>query len=378
MKRTKTVRLLCLVLGLAAAFVFHPASARAEEPVALKFSRAELEVKWEARIRSLLDQGKLPKIDMETSIQQKQVAAYIPDAFETMDELGIALFAFDGLQRPKDGSRGYRWSHYIRDLVNRYPDRFVPTANSGTNPNWLKKKGGAKKHFIDQMKKHVRAGIYAHMGELDFLHYMSKRQCKEDRTDRNSDIPLNGENGHRLFRLSAETGVPFVVHLEPEDHALDALEEMLAAYPKAKVIVAHFALLRHPEIQKRFTPEYVRKLLATYPNLYYDLLNTPPNNKYECAGPRNDGVLVGDTVLWEGGEGSQTDTVRAEWRAILTDFSDRFVFATDYVGGAPPLPRFLRKKVAHFNRIVRDLPEEAKHDFAYKNAWKLLTGKDWQ
>jgi predicted TIM-barrel fold metal-dependent hydrolase len=358
-------------------FLSFIATAHAADPIDLKYSRAELEAQWRARIQSLLDQGKLPKIDMETSIRQEQVADYIPDAFETMDELGIALFAFDGYQRPKDGSRGYRWSYYIRDLVIRYPDRFVPTANSGTNPNWLREKGGAKKHFIDQMEKHVRAGIYAHMGELDFRHYMSKRQCRDGRTERDSDIPLNGENGHRVFKLSAETGVPFVIHLEPDDHALDALEEMLAAYPKAKVIVAHFGLLRHPEIQKRFTPEYVRKLLSTYPNLYYDLANTYPNNKYKCAGPSNDGVLVGDTVLWEGGEGSQTDTVKAEWRAILTDFSDRFVFATDYVGRPPPLPRFLHKRDTDFNRVVRDLPDSAKHNIAYKNAWKLLTGKEW-
>ena len=57
--------------------------------------------------------------------------------------------------------------------------------------------------------------------------------CKENRTDRETDIPLDGEQGRRLFELSAETGVAFVIHHEPEDHALNALEKMLAAYPKA-------------------------------------------------------------------------------------------------------------------------------------------------
>jgi len=75
----------CLLGGLVTPVI-------AAEPIDLKFSRAELEAHWRTRIESLLDQGKLPKIDMETSIKQKQVADYIPDVFETMDELGIALF----------------------------------------------------------------------------------------------------------------------------------------------------------------------------------------------------------------------------------------------------------------------------------------------
>jgi len=296
-----------------------------------------------------------------------------------MDELGIALFAADGYQAPKDGkTKGYRWGYYVRDLVNRHPDRFIPTANGGTNPNWTGQKGGKKKHYIDQLEKHVRAGVYVHMGELEFRHYMSSSQCNRARTDRDVDIALNSENGHRVFKLAAETGVPFVIHLEPEDAQLAQLHEMLTAYPKAKVMVAHFGQIRHPEAQQNFTPDTMRKLLSSYPNLYYDLATGRPNRKYKCTGTSHADVLEGDTVLWQGRDGAQSDVLRPEWRAILTEFSGRFVFATDYGGGRPALKSFLRDKVDNFNRIVRDLPTEAKHNMAYKNAWKLLTGKAWE
>ncbi len=363
------------VLALLAQFT--AAAVWAAEPTQLKYSRAELETHWRGRIQAQLDQGKLPKIDMETSIKEDQAADDIPSIFETMDRLGIALSAFDGYQRPKDDSAGYRWSSYIIDLVNRYPDRIVPTANGGTNPNWLKQKGGNATDFIDQMEKFVRAGVYVHMGEFDFRHYQSSTQCQKGDRERDVAIPLDGENGRRVFKLSEETGVPFVIHLEPEDAPLQQLETMLKTHPKAKVIVAHFGQVRHPEIQKRFTPETVRHLLSSYPNLYYDLATGQPNRKYKCAGPSNSATLIGDTALWDGGEGSQTDTVKPAWRAILNDFSDRFVFATDYGGGRPRLPRFLDDKAANFDRIVRDLPDAAKHNIAYKNAWKLLTGKSW-
>ncbi|MHA1598981.1 MAG: amidohydrolase family protein, partial [Alphaproteobacteria bacterium] len=269
------------------------------------------------------------------------------------------------------------WSDYIIELVNAYPDTFIPTANGGTNPNWLKERGGNASDFIDQMEVEIRSGKYFNMGEFDFRHYMSGSQCKKGRTERDSDIPLNGKNGHRVFKLSVETGVPFIIHLEAEDAALDALEEMLKAYPKAKVVVAHFGQIRHPEKQTRFTPKYVRRLFETYANLSFDLATGQPNRKYKCSGPGNNRVLKGDTVLWEGTPGNQKNKVQADYLSLMEDFSDRFVFATDYGGGRPPLAKHFRKKSANFNLITRDLSDDARHNMGYRNAWKLLTREAW-
>lgn len=347
------------------------------QAASLDFTKEELESRWAARIQMLLDEGKLPLIDMETSLRKEHIEDYFPKALSKFDEYGIAMMSADGYQRPKDGSKGYRWSDYIIELVNEYPDYFIPTANGGTNKNWLKQKGGKSKHFIDQMEEEINSGKYYSMGEFDFRHYMSSHQCKAGKHNRDNDIPLDGKNGHRVFQLSSDTGVPFVIHLEPEDHALASLEKMLKNYPKAKVIVAHFGQIRHPEKQRRFTPEYARHLLSTYPNLYYDLANGHPNRKYKCAGPSNREVLIGDTVIWEGDHGNQRKKLKPEYKQILADFSHRFVFASDYGSGRPPLELMLEKKSKNFHLIVRDLPDAAKHDIAYKNAWYLLTGRIW-
>ena len=50
---------------------------------------------------------------------------------------------------------------------------------------------------------------------------------------------------------------------------------------------------------------------------------------------------------------------------------------TDYGGGRPPLPRFLRDRLKNLRLIMRDLPDTAKRDIGYRNAWKLLTGNPW-
>jgi len=352
------------------------ASGVTAEPVDVKYSRSDLQAKWKQRVQSVLDNGKIALIDLESSLKRKDAEQYLEAALTIMDDLGVALIAFDGYQAPKtqdhQKNAGYRWGYDIHDVVNVHPDRFILGSNGGTNENWLNQKGGAPKHFIDQTEVQVRSGDYPIMGEFDFRHYLSGHQCKSGHTNRDSDIPLNGENGHRLFKLSQETGVAFVIHLEPEDAPLAALEEMLRTYPKANVIVAHFGQIRYPGKESRFGPKLVRRLLSTYPNLYYDISTGRPGRMYSCNGN------VIDTVIWQDtGPRSQKETLKPAYQDILTRFSDRFVVGTDYGGGRAPLPTYLKKRIKNIRLILRDLPDQAKHNIAYRNAWKLLTGKAW-
>jgi len=323
------------------------APAGAEEPVALRYDQDALEQKWRGRIQSLLDKGVIALVDLESSIGRRDGERYIEDSLEAMDELGIALIAFDAKQADKGEKKqkGYRWSYYSQELVNAHPERFVPTSNGGANMNWTQQKDS----YIDQLEEQVRGGEYRMIGEIEFRHYMSNQQCKQGRTDRDVDIPLNGGNGQRIFALSQDSGIPFSIHLEPEDEPLAALEEMLREYPKANVIVAHFGQIRHPDKESQFGPELVRRLLSSYPNLYWDISTGEPGRRYKC----ND---VLDTVIWKDGGFGQKDELKGEYKAILTEFSDRFVVGFDYGGGRDPLPMFLKDRAKNARLILRDLP----------------------
>lgn len=365
-----------LIRGLILGLILGPISALAP-PAAAEDNRAyrappALEAKWRTRIQSFLDRGILPLIDLETSLPRKRGERYLAATLPVMDELGLALMATEGKQAKKradspQGYKGYRWSGYVRELAAAHPDRFVAANDGGSNKNWTT----GKDSFIAQTEDHVRAGRYAIMGEFEFRHYMSQSQCKSGKTHRDVSLPVNGANGRRLFRLSSETGIAFVIHLDPEDAPLAELEEMLKAYPGATVINAHFGQLRHPEKQRKLGPALVRRLLTTYPNLYYDISTGYPGRRYRC----NDWIL--DTVLWQSTDGGQSDRLKPEYKAILTEFSSRFVAATDYGGGRAPWPRFLRRRVENLRRILGNLPQAARHDIAYRNAWSLLTGKTW-
>lgn len=350
-----------------------PSPARAEDPVELAFARPEIEEKWRGRIQSFLDRSVIPIVDFLSFLPRKNGDAVVQWTNSVMDEEGVALICLGGYQAvTKEGIRGYRWGYFIHEVVNHHPDRYVLSTNKGGNRNWWKEKGGKPRHFIDQLEQHVRGGDYPFISQVEFRHYMSNNQCKRGRLDRDIDIPINGNNGHRLFQLSAETGVPFSIHLEPEDMPIDALEEMLAKYPKARVIWTHFGQIRHPEKEKRFGPKLVERLLNTYPNLYFDISTGEPNRRYQCR----DRVL--DTVFWEDGLLGQKNVLKPAFRALFSNYSDRFVAGLDYGPPNRQSTDFFRRRVNNIRLIIRDLPNEAKHNIGYRNAWYLLTGHTWE
>jgi len=206
---------------------------------------------------------------------------------------------------------------------------------------------------------------------------MSDLQCKVGRKDRDHHVPIDSENGHRLFQLSQKTGLPAVIHFEMEDALIDSLESMLKEYPNARIIIAHFGQIRYPDLQKRFGSELVRYLLNIYSNLYFDLSTGEPGRRYSCTNKL-------DTVIWDDGLfGSQKGSLKPEYISIFTEFSDRFVVGLDYGGGnirksSKPNSGKLSRIVKNIRKIMKDLPNEAKHNIAYQNAWRLLTGKEWK
>jgi predicted TIM-barrel fold metal-dependent hydrolase len=347
----------------------------AEEPIRLKYSRSEIEDKWRDRIQSFLNKGVIPLIDFLSFLPRKGSAPVINWTKEEMDKEGVALISFAGYWAPEEpGSEDHHWDYFIHRVVNADPDRFILTTNKGSNKNWWKQKSGSPEDFIDQLEQQVRRGEYPFIGQIEFRHYISNAQRRADKAARDIDIPLNGPTGHRVFKLSADTGVPFSIHLEPENAPLDALEQMLRAYPKAKVIISHFGQIRHPDRQQRFGPKLVERLLITYPNLYFDLSTGEPGRVYRSGNQR-----VLDTVIWEDdNQGGQRAMLKSEYKAILSQFSNRFVTGFDYGPSNRQSAGYLKLRIANIRLILRDLPDAAKHDIGYRNAWFLLTNRAWQ
>lgn len=369
--RTTLAVLMLFLLGCSSAPEREPIPHRAwqAQPTGIQYSRPQLISLWQRRIQGMLDRQQLPLIDMESSIQREQLQDYLDESLPVMDELGVALIAFDGYQAKKTSHspRGYRPSYYTNQLVNAYPERFIPTTNGGTNKNWLQEKDS----FVTYLQEAAHSRQYRVLGEVEFRHYMSYQQCQQQRYDRDVDISLLSDNGRAVFALSEATGLPVLIHLEPEDRPRAELETILQDYPHARVVVAHFGQIRHPEREQGFTPDWVRHMLSSYPNLYWDLSVGGPGRRYPC----NHDVL--DTVIWKHTLGGQSRELEPKWQAILSEFSGHFVAGTDYGGGRRPLPEYLPGRVANLRLILSQLPTQARHDIGYRNAWRLLTGQAW-
>lgn len=329
----------------------------------LKWSQPELHKFWRSRIDSFLNKGVIPIIDMESTLGESQSRQLSdPAVINKMDELGIALIAFDDNKMGKILSgNSYQWSNHMMQYVNKHPDRFIPTTNAGTSG-----------FLLDKLEQEVKTGKYSLIGEFEFRHYVSSEECREGKFNREASVPINSELGHRLFKISSDTGLAFLIHNEPEDAGIEAFSEMLAKYPKAKVIQAHFGQIRYPNRETKFNADLARNLLEKYPNLYFDISVGKPGRRYKCQGQD-----VIDTVIWQTTPSGQTDTLKPEYLKLFNDYSDRFVSGFDYGGGRPPIIQFWGGRVNNIHLIIRDLSEEARHNISYKNAWKILTNSDY-
>lgn len=304
---------------------------------------------WRRRIQRILDRQRLPLIDIEaTYVAGRTNIAYL---IERMDALDVAQIAF----APANTAN----SQSALDLHRDYPEYFIPTSNSGEFPRWW----NDPQAFLSGVRKELQSGRYFLMGEHEFRHYPSPEQVAAGQTFRDITIALDGPAGHALFQLSEETGLAFQLHYEIEDRLLPVLESMLARYPKARLIWCHAGMVRYGQRAMGYSPDYVRALIERYPGLYWDLAVPAPEHVYQPSGER-------DSTLFREGR------LDPRWQALLEQHADRFLAASDY---RPPVEQEYTRNIQRLRSLILDaLSERSRHQIAYGNAWRLVTGEPWR
>jgi predicted TIM-barrel fold metal-dependent hydrolase len=296
------------------------------------FDLAVLKRNWKQRIETMRAAGITPLIDIESNPSEDMD---IQSFARQMDKEGVALIAFSGLPQ------GRGWSDAARHAVAADPWRYIPTGDGGIPPEWRK----------DPMR-------FARTSR----DYPSPDQIRRGRTDRDEHLPLDSPSGHLLFQFSAESGLPFQIHQEIEDQYLPVLEKMLKQYPKAKVIWCHLSQMRYQARNTIYGPDYVRKLIEQYPNLYFDLFVGPPGNPYPLSNEE-------PGKYWD----PATGRLKPEWAKLIADHPWRFMVALDL--NPFIMPSFSRK-VAIQRTVLESLPPSVREIVAYKAAWKLMFNED--
>jgi predicted TIM-barrel fold metal-dependent hydrolase len=306
---------------------------------------------WEKRIQGIIKKGKLPIIDTEATYGKK---INIREFIEMMDEHDVALVAFaPKFTNPEKGS-----SDSLR-LFEEYPEYFVPTTTDGTTKYWFDQSGP----YIEKIEREVKSGKYYFMGEHELRHYMSPRQYKQGKTWRDISIPPDSPWVHEIFRISAESGLTFQIHHDPEDGLLKPLEKMLEKYPGAKVIWCHLGQIRYPARQTIYSPDYVDRLLTKYQNLYFDIAVALPGKEYPGSGFQHNTLQNADGTLVN------------QWKAVLEKHSSRFTVGSDI---APDRwDTHFPAKIEQAREILSQLSSRTAERIAYQNAWYLITGTPW-
>lgn len=319
------------------------------------FDMAALKEGYRRRLKAIRDSGKLPIIDIESSYNPLNFDP--ADFVAALDRNGIAQMALSVDVPGKMYEAGERWGHQAHDLVAAYPDRFIPVGNGGNHPAWTRH----AETFLDDNERWILEHRYPLMGEFEFRHYPSPRQVERAEWHRDVDIPLDGPAGQRLFAFAERTGIPFQLHYEVEDRLLPVLEAMLARYPGAKVIWCHLAQVRYAERAGRYSPAYVRDLLARQPNLYIDTAFGGPSSFYKPSGQRH-------ARVWD-----SSGHVGAAWRELIADHPYRFLAALDIGGDRTGRVDEWAEKHREF---LGELPQPSREIVAHRSAWKLLFGEE--
>lgn len=317
---------------------------------------ARLKAGYAVRMKKILAAGELPYIDIESSCNSTRVD--IDAIAAAMDKLNIGLMALSADIGKGQFEKGVRYDDLSERLLAGYPDRFIPVGNGGQPPALTE----TPEQFLDAQEAATRSAQLMLFGEFEFRHYPSPRQVKRGELDRDVSVPIDGPVGHRVFSLSARTGLPFQIHYEVEDDLLAPLERMLQQYPQAKVIWCHFAQIRYIERASKCTPAYVDALLRRFSNLYFDTAFGDSSSFYPLSNQRHARVWADDGSL------------RPDWLEVIVAHPHRFLSALDL--GGDRLQRMAEYDMNHRNFLKR-LPVEARHQVAYRSAWSLLFGEEF-
>ena len=317
---------------------------------------ARLKAGYAKRLKKILVAGELPYIDIESSCNSGRLD--IEAVAASMDRLNIGLMALSADIGHGQFERGVRFDNLSDRLLAAWPDRFVPVGNGGQPPALTE----AADEFLDAQETAVRNRRIMLLGEFEFRHYPSPRQAKRGEMERDGAIPIDGPLGQRVFRIAAESGLPFQIHYEVEDGLMAPLERMLAQYPQANVVWCHLAQVRYAERAPGYTAAYVAALLGRFPNLYFDTAfgNAssiyPPNNQRHARVWADDGSLA------------------KEWRDLIVAYPTRFLSALDL--GGDRMHRIAEYDFQHRDFLKR-LPSATQHQVAYRSAWSLLFGEEF-
>lgn len=277
---------------------------------------------------------------------------YFIDAHSQVDHklenLEIIIQRMDktGVYRTMLAARGKLKGREITQLAEAYPDRIIAA---------IRTKGGAYKrneqNYYNKLKKRSESKKYNAIAEVLIYHAQ-----KGDKAGEVIVYP-DDERVQAALNIAIENGWPFIVHIEfaaiqfrTRQSFMKALEEMLDKHPEHPFALIHMGQLE---------PNEARNLIEKHKNIYFltshadpvtvDISNQPWVNMFE------------------------DHAFTPEWKELMIQHSDRFIFAIDNVW-AEHWNDYYIEKMEYWGKAISVLPDKVAHAIAHGNAerlWKI-------
>jgi len=235
----------------------------------------------------------------------------------------------------------------IPEIAERHPGRIIPTVQ-------IKGRGyhkGPESKYHDRLAGQLGHGAFGAMAEAHVFHDSDGGKYQEVRIDFDDSL------FRAAFDGAKDKEWPFIVHIE--FNALDAdgkrfymegLERFLAANRNTPVLLIHMAQLESGP---------VRRLLDAHANLHF--LTSHASPFYQGGGKPFINMFEGQSL-------------KAEWKQLMGDYPDRFVFALDNVFDFFWTDQRYLGKMKLWWAALSELPDAVAHAIAHGNAerlWKL-------
>ncbi len=234
---------------------------------------------------------------------------------------------------------GYPWPTATA-AWERFPDRVVPFLAEGYTTTLDRASSYRNPEGLETL---LAGGYVCGLGEIILRHAPFRLVARVGGGSwPATDVPADHPELLVAYRVAGRHGAPVVVHQEAAFAA--ELERALAAAPETTFVWAHAG---------HAPAAVVRPLLERHPNLHADLSARTP-----WLGP--------GTVLTRG-DGS----LQPEWRALLTQYPERFLIGFDLFAPGHFEPGYVRDTAGYYRALLGRLDRAAAEQIAYRNAERL-------
>lgn len=273
---------------------------------------------------------------------------YFVDAHSQFDndadaELILSRMDEGGVYKTILASRRQRKPREAAELAEQFPDRIVASVRTkGRHYSEDTEK------YYKKLKKQVMSGRFAAMAELLVFHAQKGDKADEVR------IGLDDRRVQAALDYAIDQGWPFVVHIEfaslqgaDRDEHMRSLKTFLDDHPQHPFAMIHMGQL---------PVEDVAALITAHSNIYFLTSHADPVSATDSKQP------------WINMMG--VDRFKPEWRQLITQHPQRFIFAMDNVWGWQWDETYM-KHINVWRSALAELPDEAAHAVAHGNAERL-------